>query len=51
MRDLLYLSLGAILGIGAAVAVGMLPSLFRRLRAATKSVAAKLDDEKQRPPM
>jgi len=51
VRDLLYLSFGAILGVGIAVAVVILPGLFRWTRTATKSVPAKLADENQFPPM
>ena len=51
LRDLLYLSFGAILGIGAALAVGILPSLFQSIRATLKSVAAKLANENQLPPI
>jgi len=51
LRDLLYLSFGAILGIGAALAVGILPSLFQWIRATLKSVAAKLANENQLPPI
>ena len=51
VRDLLYLFFGAILGVGIAVAVGILPGLIQWVRAATKPAATKLADQNQVPPM
>jgi hypothetical protein len=51
LQDVLWLSLGAVLGVGIAASLAGLPTFFRWMRAAAKSVAIKWENQDRMPPM
>jgi hypothetical protein len=51
LQDVFWLSFGAVLGVGTAASLAVIPALFRWIRAATKSVATKWENQDRMPPM